>query len=613
MRQGGSDKPSWRGFSHDALANFVTSDLTRSGWSNDPAATCDEPSAYVQFAGNVLLKTLFKKWESNSEAAESRALLTFLEANYLSKGWTLPKEFGFSGTHSEFWGNLKWELEKFLHPDGKPLITSYNDLWENGYTGPGASIGASGYSRYAKLGASCLSSTSEDLYMSYLRHLSTNPLAAEAECFRSDHYGTVKVVDESNVSFAPKNADTARLICTEPSLNMYAQLGLKVILDKRMNQLWGVDMEDQPEMNRFLAMLGSKYEAFGTLDLASASDCISVQLCREVLPKWFFELLMDLRCPTANCEQYGLRVDLGMISTMGNGFTFPVMTIILSCAVRAAYKTLDMPISDVRRVTDRRNVLVNGTCNSYNIHANWAVFGDDIIVRSDAYDYVTSALSLLGLRVNTSKSFNQGPFRESCGHDYFYGLNVRGVYLKRLTSLQDLAIAVNLFVQWSGQTGIGLPESCRYLMSLFRASEVLYVPYAAPLDSGIRVPSELLPQLSRPARAVRRRGKDWLYKTCYRAWTAVPVKVRFGDGVVHTPSGYRRLGYNASAALISFLLGEVRDGCISIRQTIASVYRTQWHVTHSWDYVPPSYWFNHQRDWRRFVGAVSENLNLSET
>ena len=601
------DKLSWRGFSHDALVSSVSSDLVRAGWVNDPAGACDESSAHIQFAGDVLLKTLFKKWESNSEAAESRALLTFLEANYLSERWTLPSEFGFNGALSEFWGNLKWELDKFLHPGGIPLITSYNDLWENGYTGPGASIGAAGTSRYAKLGCSRLTATSEDLYMSYLRHVSSNPLAADAECIRADHYGALSVVDKSNVSFAPKNAETARLICTEPSLNMYAQLGLKVILDQRMKETWGVDMEDQPEINRLLAKLGSRDGGFGTLDLSSASDRISVALCREVLPEWFYNLLMDLRCPTADVKDYGLCVDLGMISTMGNGFTFPLMTIILSCSIRAAYKTLGIPIEDIRRVTDRREVLLNCSYNEYNIHPNWAVFGDDIVVRTEAYDYVVAALALMGLSVNTSKSFNQGPFRESCGHDYRHGLNVRGVYLKRLTSLQDLAIAVNLFIQWSAQTGIGLPEGCSYLMSLFRDNEVYYVPYAAPLNSGIRVPRGLLPDFVKTTR----KGQDWRYKICYKAWTAAPVRVKFGDGVVLTPSGYRRLGYNAPAALISFLLGEIRDGVINIRQNTVSVYRTQWHITHDWDYVPPSYWFNHQQDWRRFYGAVYENLKLS--
>jgi hypothetical protein len=388
---------------------------------------------------------------------------------------------------------------------------------------------------------------------------------------------------------------------------MYAQLGLKVILDQRMKEVWGVDMEDQPEMNRFLAKLGSRDGAFGTLDLSSASDRISVALCREVLPEWFFELLMELRCPAADVKDYGLCVELGMISTMGNGFTFPLMTIILTCAIRAAYKTLNIPIEDVRRVTDRREVLINRTCNSYNIHANWAVFGDDIIVRSDAYDYVVSALALLGLDVNTSKSFNQGPFRESCGHDYFHGLNVRGVYLKRLTSLQDLAGAVNSLVNWTAKTGISLTESCQYLMSLIRDDVMYYVPYAAPENSGIRVPSQLVPDFVKRTR----KGPDWRYKTCYKAWNAVPVRVKFGDGVVMTPSGYRRLGYNAPAALISFLLGEVRDGAINIRQNTVSVYRTQWHVTHDWDYVPPSYWFNHQEDWQRFYSAVYVNLKLT--
>ena len=592
-----SDESTWRGFSHDALVKSVSSDLADAGWVDDPAVACDESSAYVQFAGNALRRSLFKKWQSESSLAEDRALLIFLEANHLSREWTLPSDFSFNGRLSTVFGRIKWELDKFLHPNGMPLISSYDQIWSEGYSGPGASIGARGYSFYAKHGASTLSATSDDLYISYRRYVSQFALWEEAECLRAQNHGLVNVVDGSNVSFAPKNADTARLICTEPSLNMFAQLGVKKILDKRFQDFWGVDMEDQPEINRLLARRGSATQGFATLDLSSASDSVSVELCRQLLPSWFFETLMELRCRQCFVRSHGLRVDLGTISTMGNGFTFPVMTMILSCVVRAVYSELGLPIQDPRRVMTRIE-------RSFLVEPNWAVFGDDIVVYREAYDLVVEVLGLLGFSVNVTKSFNTGPFRESCGHDYFYGLNVRGVYLRKVTSLQDLAVAVNLLNQWTAQTGIRLSRACRYLFSLFRDSRVLYVPYSMPLDSGIRVPRELVPSSARTTR----KGKDWLYKTCFRAWTSVPARVRFGDGIVMVPPGCRRLGYNASALFLSLLLGEVRDGVLSIRQTHARVYRTQWHVTPNWDYVPPSYWFNHQYDWRRFQSAVYSNL-----
>jgi hypothetical protein len=592
-----TDRDSWRGFSHDALVNAVSEDLAESGWTDCPAQLCEASSDPVQVAGDALVKSLFKKWRSTNTTAEDRALLIFLEANHLSREWTLPEELSFNGRYSTVLGRLKWELDKFLHPNGELLVDSYEKLWENGYSGPGASIGARGFSFYAKHGASCLTSGSLDLYMSYRRHCSAKPTWDAAEERRISLEGVVKVVDSSRVSFAPKNADVARLICTEPSVNMFAQLGLKTILDGRLQNHWHVNMEDQPEINRFLARVGSLSEGFATLDLSSASDSVSVALCREILPSWFFELLMDLRSPRCEVRSHGLSVDLGMISTMGNGFTFPVMTIILSSVVRAVYHHLDIPIRDNRRHEVDGKLLTDP--------ANWAVFGDDIIVRREAYETVVHVLQLLGFSVNSSKSFNTGRFRESCGHDYFNGLNVRGVYLKKMTSLQDLAVAVNLLVNWTAQTGISLRRGCRYLMSFFRSNWVPYVPYASPLDSGIRVPRELVPsEIRRP-----RKGANWRFKTCFKSWVSTPQKVRIGDGDIEVPSGSRKLGYNADALLLSFLLGEVRDGVILVRhQSALSNYRTQWSVTPDWDHVPPSYWFSHQRDWRRFTSAVYSNL-----
>jgi hypothetical protein len=369
------DEATWRGFSHDALVDAISSDLVSAGWVENLPGPLDESSAFVQSAGNALLSSLFKKWRSESSFAEDRALLIFLEANHLSREWTLPSDFSFSGRFSTILGRVKWELEKLLHPNGMPLLSSYSQLWEEGYTGPGASIGASGQSFYAKFGSSTLTATSEDLYMTYRSFISGRALWTEAECLRLQKNAVLNVTDSSLVSFAPKNADVARLICTEPSINMFLQLGLKKLLDRRLSSCWGIDMEDQPEINRLLARAGSSHQGFGTLDLSSASDSVSVELCRQILPSWFFETLMELRCGKAFVRSHGFSVDLGMISTMGNGFTFPLMTVILSSVVRAVYHHLNIPIQDARRF------VVDSPARFLTVVPNWAVFGDDIIVR----------------------------------------------------------------------------------------------------------------------------------------------------------------------------------------------------------------------------------------
>lgn len=68
------------------------------------------------------------------------------------------------------------------------------------------------------------------------------------------------------------------------------------------------------------------------------------------------------------------------------------------------------------------------------------VYGDDIIVAVDDYSAVTEALEDVGLRVNFSKSFRKGFFRESCGMDAYKGVCVTPTRIRTL---------------WSGEPGDG--------------------------------------------------------------------------------------------------------------------------------------------------------------
>lgn len=561
---------------HLALSQLVDRDVV--AFESEPFPE------HIRYAASNLRRTLLKKFLPKKDAvscATDRAALTFLQANARARVWKWS------------WGDQKMDevlqrtrrqLDNFFHDGPNLLFSSYLPILEKGRTGPGSSLVSDGQSFYAKLGSSPqLTTTSLDLYYLYRAYSALFPTWEAGESLRaSQSSSSVRIVETSKMTFVPKNVDTDRAICVEPSVNMFMQLGLEGVLRERLRQLWGINLETQPEYNRVLARIGSRDGDYATLDLSSASDLISVELCRQTLPAYVFDTLLEMRVKATTIPEYGLNVDLGMMSTMGNGFTFPIMTILLSSIVRACYATLGIRIAD-----NRQSVATHAI-----VPGNWGVFGDDIIVVREAYDLVVETLHAMGLQVNVAKSFNTGPFRESCGHDYFHGHDVRGVYLKRLASRQDVAVAANLLNDWSFRTGIPLP--C--VKELIEGENLPFVPYHDGNDAGVRVPSSIF------------KGKVKFQKVLYRAFEARPISYRIGDGEIHHPRSGRRWFYNGPMLLLSLLKGELRNGKISVRQNGVH-YRTRKRITPFWDYAPASVWFKPRADWPRWKAAVEGNLN----
>lgn len=58
------------------------------------------------------------------------------------------------------------------------------------------------------------------------------------------------------------------------------------------------------------------------------------------------------------------------------------------------------------------------------------VYGDDLLFPTGARSIVTNTLVKYGLKVNTTKTFSEGNFRESCGGDYWNGFRVTPVYIR---------------------------------------------------------------------------------------------------------------------------------------------------------------------------------------
>jgi hypothetical protein len=510
-------------------------------------------ASHKQVAASALLRSLLKKWVyQNTDSADRNAKEKFLTFNKKCRDWRLTPEWWRDDLLLEYFRD---EIYRFLHPGGRFLFESYYDIIEAGRTGPGSSIGASGQSFYAKLFSSKLSSTSDDLYQMYSAYIRLFPEWANAEIIRSANYGSPMYVNSSRSSFVPKSDDISRMICTEPSLNMLFQLGIGTLIEGRLRGSFDLDLSTQPFINQRLARIGSMTGQFSTIDLSSASDSISVSMCRQFLPSWFFETLIETRSPSTLLD--GVPVVLDMMSTMGNGFTFPLQTFMFSCLVRAAYRACGIRIRDGQ-------------------FGNWACFGDDLIVEKASFSAVIRLLGLLGFQVNSSKTFYEGYFKESCGADWFNGQPVRGVYIRKLHSPQDIFVAINLLNDWTSLTGISLNCGISYLMTgLNRKEKSFLVPFDENNDAGIRVPSLLLP--------IRKRDRNG--SLIYKVYRACRTSVRIGDGTIHVPRGCKKLIYNPSGLLMAFLRGEVIHGMITVRQN-RTLYRSKRRCTPYWDYLP---------------------------
>jgi len=228
------------------------------------------------------------------------------------------------------------------------------------------------------------------------------------------------VVPGSRITTVPKTALTDRTIAIEPLMNVYLQLGVDGLLKSALKRKWSIDLTTQ-EVNQSFAREGAISGIYSTLDLSMASDLISLKVCEMLLPEAWLDLMLDLRSPKGDVG--GMAHPFEKISSMGNGFTFALETLLFAAICRHVYRRMGLtePI---------------------------AVYGDDIIIATAASQHVVDLLGLFGFKINTDKSFTRGPFRESCGSDWFFRYNVRPMFQTRpFRTVLDVFYAHNRLVE----------------------------------------------------------------------------------------------------------------------------------------------------------------------
>lgn len=243
---------------------------------------------------------------------------------------------------------------------------------------------------------------------------------SERACSSSEFVGLSCHEPPSRLISVPKTLKAPRLIASEPVSHLWCQQIIRDFLMESVSALpisSSIDFYRQ-ELNGNLALTASHVGSHATIDLSEASDRISCWLVERlfransslisafhaVRTRWISNEI-DRKSP----RYYKLR----KFTTMGSCVTFPAQTYIFAM----------ITIGSVLYVRGLRPSLQNIRSVSKEVR----VFGDDIIVPIDGWTATQDALSHLGLKVNSDKTFGTGWFRESCGVEAYNGDDVTKV------------------------------------------------------------------------------------------------------------------------------------------------------------------------------------------
>lgn len=334
-------------------------------------------------------------------------------------------------------------------------------------------------------------SVTEEAANLFKQAMTFNPRLKEAvEEFNDSHPldDSLSFVEGSRATTVDKTADKRRMICIEPTGNMYLQQGLMYMLYNRMSKV-GLNVETLPDLHKSLAKESSITGYNATIDWSSASDCVSIELLRWVLPPIWFRVIDQVRSKTTSLD--GVSIELNMISTMGNAVTFPLETLVFWTYAHAVIATVDNKTNSLHVHRDRFGLV--------------SVFGDDCIIPTSYAKQYINACQELGFIVNDEKSFyGDERFRESCGGDYLRGFDVRPFHLKapqtnRVSNLEPwLYIITNSllkkYILYFGELGYVYDKHLwRVIFSWFRKYKIniKLVPSWMPDDAGLKLSHDI--------------------------------------------------------------------------------------------------------------------------
>jgi hypothetical protein len=291
----------------------------------------------------------------------------------------------------------------------------------------------------------------------------------------------------NRMTTVPKDGRKDRPIAIEPRLNVMLQLGVDSVIRRALKR-FGCDLDSQ-EKNQMMAELGSvmQGEGYSTLDLSAASDMIAYILIALLFPPAWVDLFHSLRCHSGTLGDDV--VGYHKLSSMGNGFTFAVESLIFLAVCYASVKKHNQ-----RHWHEEQR--------HYSIRDDVAVFGDDIIVPDEIADQTATLLQLCGFKLNLDKSFTgNSPFRESCGKDFYHGIYVRPIFLDHgVHDVKDCFSIINRLRYTASKSPLGpywVEGACAVLEKVLSESQkkVIGPLSSTEFDTYLHTPRSLAHQM----------------------------------------------------------------------------------------------------------------------
>lgn len=313
-------------------------------------------------------------------------------------------------------------------------------------------------------------------------------------------YGSckVRVAQHNRVEFVNKNWQTKRTIACEQTGNVPLQLAFDGYTKERLLQRAGIDLSDQSH-NQEYARLASIFDHLATVDMRQASDTTAYNAVAWLFPQKWFEYLDSIRASIAvsgGAEELFQPFRYAKFSSMGNGTTFTIETLVFAACAHAVGSKV------------------------------FKVYGDDVIIEADLVDQFAKLVHFLGYSLNHAKTHSTGPFRESCGANWFKGHDVTPFYVRKSPGNN---------AQWShfvnGLASVAVPEGelWLYLRKLVKSQRLRLVPFNGDSMSGvwIDVPSAYQENLLTHRRGPRE--KFGPFEQRYLAYKAKTSRTYSGD------------------------------------------------------------------------------------
>lgn len=391
----------------------------------------------VEFCSDHQMASLLRKYpfKGSEEATRFEAVKAFSETekrnSSTNRRWRDEEPSGFFQTLSD-------RLEELLGP-----CPTLDEVIDKGAWGPGTTVDfpyGSDLTCVELKTASPISCFERNLPL-IPRVLRRVPLWDRQLAAMFSPQEGVNIVGASKMATVPKDSTKDRVIFVEPLLEGFLQHGVAVHLRAAL-QRESRDLSFAWTTNQKLALAGSATGLWCTVDLKAASDSICICPLKSLMSgfnstRWF-SLMDTLRskvgtvlCPSpSDTNPTALTEELHrfeLFSSMGNGYTFELESILF-------YALLTSIVPGIW-VRDKGKLVLRWP--------HISVFGDDLVFPVAYAPQVVSSLEWLGFQINTDKSFFGGPFRESCGKDYYNGQDVRPLFLTRrytnASSIIDLA------------------------------------------------------------------------------------------------------------------------------------------------------------------------------